>query len=318
MIVSHLLSHWRSYRARDAWSTSILRAARSLRVLYYLREHAAMCRLAVVRDHIARAAPNDLFHHLTQRGYLLRGLSARRRAQSALFHYRFDETTFDAAWKHAVYRNGGLPLWQHAVNGSTFVIFLEMAARLDAEGDLTIAMVADGKVLHRLSFSWVDGALFGLAAPVVPFIARNQGRWTDSDAAFAAFETAFPNNAASYFCFAALQGIARTLGMTRALAVNSASHIAWSPGDAAHFVNAYDKFWVVLGGVPHDATCYRITLPFPVKPLAQMASRHRRRAAMRRANWQAIQASATAVLQRHVLLPARMPAQAPAPAPARA
>jgi uncharacterized protein VirK/YbjX len=308
MIVSHLLSHWRSYRARDAWSTSILRAARSLRVLYYLREHAAMCRLAVVRDHIARAAPNDLFHHLTQRGYLLRGLSARRRAQSALFHYRFDEATFSAAWKHAVYRNGGLPLWVHHANGSTFVIRLEMAARLDAEGDLTIAMLADEKVLHRLSFSWVDGTLFGLAAPVVPFIARNQGRWTDSDAAFAAFEAAFPNNAASYFCFAALQGVARTLGMTRALAVNSASHIAWSPSDAPHFVNAYDRFWTVLGGVPHDATCYRIALPLPVTPLAQKASRHRRRAALRRANWQAIDTSAAAVLQRFVLLPARIPA----------
>jgi uncharacterized protein VirK/YbjX len=301
MIVSHLLCHWRTYRRRDALSTSLLRALRSLRVLYYRRDHTALCRLAVVRDHIARAAPQDVFHHLTHRGYLLRGLSARRRVQCALFHYSFDETTFDGAWQHAVYRAGGLRLWEHHANGSTFFIRLEMAARLDAEGDLTVALVADGKVLHRLSFSWVDGAQFGVGAPAVPFIARNQGRWTDSDAAFAAFETASPNNSAGYFCFAALQGVARALGMGQVLAVSSASHIAWSTAAASHFVNAYDTFWTVLGGVPHDARCYRIALPFHVKPLAEVPSRHRKRAATRRAHWQAIEDSAGAVIGRHLL-----------------
>jgi len=305
MIVSHLLSHWRTYRRRDRFSTSLLRAARSLRVLYFLREHTALCRLAVVREHVAKAMPHDVFHHLTQRGYLVRGLSARQRVQCALFHYRFDDATFDAAWQHAVYRAGGLRLWERHLNGSTFFIRLEMAARLDAEGDLTIALVADGKVLHRLSFSWIDGATFGLAAPVVPFIARNQGRWTDSDAAFAAFEAAFPNNAASYFCFAALQGVARALGMAHVLAVNSAAHIAWSAGAAPHFVNAYDKFWTVLGGVAHDARCYQVALPFHAKPLLAVPSRHRKRAALRRANWQAIDDSAHAALAPHLLPHAR-------------
>jgi uncharacterized protein VirK/YbjX len=305
MIVTHLLYHWRTYRRRDTWSSALLRAARSLRVLYYLREHAALCRLAVVRDCIARTAPGDLFHHLTQRGYLLRGLSARQRVECALFHYRFDETTFDAPWRHAVYRAGGLCLWQHHAHGSTFFIRLEMAVRLDAEGDLTLALVADDKVLHRLSFSWAAGAMFGLAAPVVPFIARNQGRWTDSDAAFAAFEAAFPHNSASYFCFAALQGVARALGMRTVLAVNSAGHIAWSVNAAPHFVNAYDKFWAMLGGVAHDATCCRIALPFHVKPLELVPARHRKRAATRRANWQAIEDNAAARIACHLLQPFR-------------
>jgi uncharacterized protein VirK/YbjX len=309
MIVTHLLCHWRTHRRRDTFSASVVRAARSLRVLYYLREHAALCRLAVVREHIARAAPHEVFHHLTHRGYLLRGLTVRQRVHCALFHCRFDETTFDAAWQHAVYRGGGLRLWQHEANGSTFFIRLEMAVRLDAEGDLTIALVADGKVLHRLSFSWVDGAAFGLPGATLPFIARNQGRWTDADAAFAAFETAFPNNAASYFCFAALQGVARALGVRQVLAVNSAAHIAWSVNAADHFVNAYDKFWTSLGGVVHDPRCHRIALPFHVKPLAEMPSRHRKRAALRRANWQAIDDSASAAIARHLPL-------APVPAPA--
>jgi len=300
MILTHLVCHWHAYRRRDSFCGSLLRAARSLRVLVLQREHAALCRLSVVREHIAHAMPHDVFHHLTHRAYLLRGLTARRRAQCALFHYRYDDATFDQAWQRAVYRHGGLRLWEQSSAGTTFFIRLEMAVRGDAEGDLTIALVAGDKVLHRLSFSWVDGAAFGLPAPVVPFIARNQGRWTDSDAAFAAFEAAFPNNAASYFCFAALQGVARALGIEQVLAVKSAAHIAWNPSAAPLFVNAYDKFWTVLGGVANDAVCYRIALPLYVKPLALMPSRHRKRAALRRANWQAITDSAGAVLARHL------------------
>lgn len=301
MIVVHLLCHWRAYRRHETLARFLLRAARSLRVLYFRREHAALCALAVVREHIAHAMPHEVFHHLTHRGYLLRGLSPRRRVQCALFHYRYDEATFDMAWLRAVYRHGGLRLWQHAIHGSTFDIRLEMAARRDAEGDLTIALVADEMVLHRLSFSWVDGALFGVAAFAVPFIARNQGRWSESDDAYAAFEAAFPHNAASYFCFAALRGVAGALGMQQALAVNSAAHIAWGASAAPVFANAYDRFWEGLGGVPHDAACYRIALPFDVKPLALVPARHRQRAARRRAHWQAIAVSACAVTLRHRL-----------------
>lgn len=301
MILTHLLRHWLGYRHHDRFGTSLLRAARSLRVLYFWREHAALCRLALVREHVAPAVPHDVFHHLTGRGYLVRALSARQRVHAALFHYRFDDVTFDARWQRAVYGQGGLRLWQQQAHGSTFFIRLERAVRRDAEGDLTIALVADDKVLHRLSFSWVEGARFGVADPVLPFIARNQGRWTDSNAAFAAFEAAFPNNAGSYFCFAALQGVARALGIGQVLAVSSAAHIAWRPTAAPLFVNAYDRFWEVLGGVRHDARCYAITLPFHTRPLALVAARHRKRAASRRANWQAIEASAHAAIAGHLL-----------------
>lgn len=298
MIVAHLLCHWRTYRRSDTWPGSLLRAARSLRVLYYRREHAALCGLAVVREHVAQATPHEVFHHLTQRGYLLRGLPARRRVRCALFHYRYDEATFDAAWQQAVYRNGGLRLWEYAARGSTFFIRLEMAVRPDAPGDLTVALVADSTVLHRLSFSWVDGAAFGLSTFAVPFIACNQGRGPDADDAF---DAAFPHNATGYFCFAALQGVARALGMPAALGVKSASHIAWGASAAPYFINAYDRFWEALGGAPHDAACYRIALPVAVKPLALVPARHRKRAARRRANWQAIADSACAAIARHRL-----------------
>jgi hypothetical protein len=51
---------------------------------------------------------------------------------------------------------------------------------------------------------------------------------------------------------------------------------------------------------------YLIPLPFYVKPLAEMPSKHRKRAALRREHWRLIGDSAQAVIQRHVL-PARAP-----------
>lgn len=301
MIFAHLTRHWLAQRRRLPLSSWLLSNLRSARVLLFYRDHAALCQLDVYRNYVLAGPNDDPFHHLSHRGYLVAGLSARQRVQCVLSHYRFEETSFNAAYKQAVYAAGGLTLWRHAVDDCEFLIRLEMASRMNAEGDLTIALVAAGKVLHRLSFSWVDGAIAGLPVPLVPFIARNQGRWTDSNEAFEAFERCFPNNSPSFFCFAAMQGVAQAVGMEQVLAVKCGAHIAWDPLDAKHFANAYDGFWKVLGGVEMPGTAWLIALPFYLKPLADMPSKHRKRAAQRREYWRAIGDGARGTLQRHLL-----------------
>jgi hypothetical protein len=158
---------------------------------------------------------------------------------------------------------------------------------------------AGGACLHRLSFSWVDGAFAGLDAPIVPFIARNQGHRANVADAFSAFEEAFPHNSPSFFCFAALQGIAQSLGFREIAAVKSAWQCAYTQADARHFTNAYDSFWETLGGTAMPGSCWRIPLPLQLKPLSEVSSRHRKRAAMRREHWLAIGDSARLALQRH-------------------
>lgn len=305
MILAHLARYWVARRSALPFSSWLLSVLRSARVLRFYRDHAALCQLDVYRNHVMRAPKADPFHHLSHRGYLVQGLSARQRVQCVLSHYRFEETSFDAAYKAAVYAEGGLTLWQHSAGEHAFLIRLEMASRLNAEGDLTIALLADGKVLHRMSFSWIEGAIAGVpASPVpslVPFIARNQGRWTDSGEAFEAFETCFPNNSPSFFCFAAMQGLAQAVGMDQVVAVKCSSHIAWDPDDARHFTNAYDGFWKILGGVELPGSAWLVALPFYLKPLADMPSKHRKRAAQRREHWRAIGDSTRATLQRHLL-----------------
>jgi uncharacterized protein VirK/YbjX len=303
MVLTLLARHWlaRRHYPLPSWLACV---ARSLRVLLFRRAHRQLLALDIHRRYV-RLAHDDVFHHLSHRHYLAKGLPLRQRVRCVLAHYRFEESAFDAAYKRAIYRNGGLPLWQHEDwnSGWRFEIHLEMAPRLSAEGDLTIAMRAGSAArsicVHRLSFSWVDGAFAGVDAPVVPFIARNQGHRADAADAFSAFELAFPHNSPSFFCFAALQGIAQALGMHEVAAVKAAWQSAWTPADARHFANAYDGFWERLGGVPADGPAWRIALPFHLKPLSEMPSRHRRRAALRRARWQEIGESACLALAGH-------------------
>ncbi len=315
MIFAHLAKHWMARRRGYSLASWLLCIARSLRVLLFYRDHRALCRLGVYRNHVAALSNDDPFHHLSHRDYLIKGLPARRRVQAVLSHYRFEETTFNDAYLQAVYGQRCLPLWQHAdaEGGSTFMIQLEMASRSNAEGDLTVALVADGKCLHRLSFSWLEGGMAGVDMPAVPFIARNQGRWVDSGAAFDAFERVFPNNSPSFFCFAAMQGIAQSVGIDKVVAIGSQAHVAYDPDPEKHFANAYDGFWKILGGVEMSGgKSYLIDLPFYVKPLSDMPSKHRKRAAQRREHWRVIGESARSVLQRH-LLHARAHVEHPAP-----
>jgi uncharacterized protein VirK/YbjX len=301
MIFAHLTRHWQSRRRQQAFPSWLLSVLRSARVMRFYRDHAALCQLDVYRNYVLAAPNDDPFHHLSHRGYLIEGLSSRQRVQCVLSHYRFEETTFDAAYKQAVYAAGGLALWRQQVGENEFLIRLEMASRMNAEGDLTIALVADGTVLHRLSFSWIDGAVAGLPAPLLPFVARNQGRWIEANDAFEAFDRCFPNNSPSFFCFAAMQGVAQAVGMDQVAGVKCTSHIAYDASEEKQFANAYDGFWKILGGVEMPGKAWRIALPFYLKPLADMPSKHRKRAAQRRDYWRAIGDGARGTLQRHLL-----------------
>jgi uncharacterized protein VirK/YbjX len=302
MVLAYLARHWmaRRHYPLKSWSACV---ARSLRVLLFYRTHARLVSTEIYRDYVVRAH-DDVFNHLSHRNYLTKDLSLRERVQRVLVHYRFEQDTFDAAYKHAVYCGDGLPLWRHEADGRVFEIRLQMACRLNAEGDLTLIALADGKCLHRLSFSWVDGAFAGVDLPILPFAARNQGYREDGSEALAAFEQAFPHNSPSFFCFAALNGVAQALGMNRIVGVKSTCQSAYAPSAEKHFSNAYDGFWQTLGGVDTPGRVYEIALPLQLRPLSETPAKHRKRSATRREHWARIAESARCALLPH-LVPAR-------------
>jgi len=270
--------------------------------LRYWREHQSLSRLKLVRR-LENAPDDDLFRHVSGRDYLARGMKVRERMRCVLAHYRFEEATFNNAYRQAAH-HGGLVLWQHEDDYGSFVMRLEHAPRIDPEGELTLSLVIDGTVLHRLSWTWVEGAVVGVDLPIVPFVTRNAGLWRDAGGAFEAFERVFPNNSPSFFCFAALQGAAQALGFDRVVAVRGSAHVAYEAAQDKAFENAYDGFWRILGGTELDARSFLVPLPFYLKPLQDMPSKHRKRAAQRREHWRAIGEAARGVLMRHMAAPA--------------
>jgi len=320
MVFSYLVRHWlaRRHYPFPSWAACV---ARSLRVLLFYRTHARLAATALYRDCLI-PAHDDVFHHLSHRDYLAKGLTLRERVRCVLVHSRFEETTFDAAYRQAVYLDGGLVLWRHDSDGKAFTIRLTMASRLNAEGDLTLVASADGVCLHRLSFSWMEGDFAGISLPIIPFVARNQGHHEGAADGFAAFNAAFPNNSPSFFCAAALSGIAQALGIDGFMAVKSACQSAYDPLEDKHFSNAYDNFWQTLGGVDVPGRAWHVALPFRLRPLSETPAKHRKRAAMRRAHWAAIAESARATIAGHLAharahagasVAADAPQQAPAP-----
>lgn len=317
MIIAQLVKQWLSRRARYGIKSSLAFIARSLRVLLYRSEHRRLCRLDVYRNYVAAPPNDDLFHHLSHKYYLISELGHRARIACALRHYGFEDETFNTAYKYAVYRAGGLTLWQRRANGCSFAITLSMASRMDAEGDLTIMFEADGTCLHRLSFSWIEGRFAGVAAPLLPFVARNQGSRPESHLAIAAFEQAFPHNSPSLFCAAAMQGVALAVGMTQIAAIKHSFHPVGyraTPQRAARMAAAYDHVWKLLGGVEQPGPAWLIALPYHLKPLSEISAKHRKRAAMRRAHWHEIAEAARAMLESKLK---RIPAPPLARAPGR-
>jgi uncharacterized protein VirK/YbjX len=290
------------FARRSQYSTQALIRGilRSLRMVIYYREHRTLFQLDIYRNYLAPVSNSYVLRHLSHRAYLIDRLPSRDRVQCILTHYQFEDASFDERYKRAVYRHGGMTLWQRSVGDSHFAIRLAMSAPGTAEGELTLTLYANAECLHRISFSWVAGSLVGLTCPVVPFVARNQGARSDANDGMAAFDQAFPKNSPRYFCFAAMQGVAQAVGMSEVVGVKSQSQVIFC-FTGKHFANAYDVFWRDIGGVELPQYGYRIALPFYTETKATPTSKYGQQAALRRACWGDISTAARETVQRHVV-----------------
>jgi uncharacterized protein VirK/YbjX len=187
-------------------------------------------------------------------------------------------------------------LWRSHGVGAVFTIKLEAARRDVPEGDLSIVLSVDNAALHRINFSWLADTQYGT---VTPFLGSSQAgpRSSNTEALFA-FERDFPQNSPAFFCFAAVEGVARVVGCTEILAVRSHEQICARKGrGTAHFESSYDNFWRALGGWDCGRQGFLVPLPAHEKPLSKLSRNHRRRAQKRRRHWKAIEAATVETLE---------------------
>lgn len=287
---------WRTIRFQygaGAWLLSILRP---LRVLAYRETHRKLLALPVYKHCEARMLREDPFHHISHASYLRQGLTVRQRVQYVYQHYAFESRQWTDDYRQAVYGGPGLELWRSHGGRAVFTIRLEAGRRDIPEGDLSIVLSVADATLHRINFSWLADTQNGT---VTPFLACSQTcPFNSNTEAVFAFERDFPQNSPAFFCFAAVEGVARVVGCTAILGVRSHEQIgARKDRDTAHFESSYDNFWRALGGWDCGRQGFLIPLPAHGKPLSELSSSHRRRAQKRRRHWKAIEAATVETLE---------------------
>jgi uncharacterized protein VirK/YbjX len=286
---------WRTIRFHYGAGVWLLSLLRPLRVLAYREAHRKLLALPVYKQFGATMLRQDPFHHLSHGRYLRQGLTVRQRIEYVYQHYAFESRQWTDDYRRAVYGGPGLELWRSPGGGAVVTIRLGAGKPDVPEGDLSIVLSVDNAPLHRISFSWLADTQDGT---VTPFLASSQTwpRSRNTDALFA-FQRDFPQNSPAFFCFAAVEGVARVVGCTAILAVRGHEQICARKGRGAHFKSSYDNFWRALGGSDCGRQGFLISLPTHQKPLNKRSSSHRRRAQRRRRHWKAIEAATVETLE---------------------
>jgi hypothetical protein len=157
----------------------------------------------------------------------------------------------------------------------------------------------DDAIVCEMSYSWVDGAIFGRPdCGPLQFVTRNQS--TRSDASkLDDFRRAFVHHSPSYFCFAALQGVAAAHRRPHVVGVRHDCQGAFEARYRKSFQRSYCEFWKAFSGVELDAQSFLIPVPLLTPPLSEIRAKHRKRALERRQLWSAISSSARAATLRH-------------------
>ena len=250
------------------------------------------------------AKNRDRFFFLTHRYYLSKTFSLAERIDCALAHYGFEARHFGPIHHRAVYQSpGGLELWHRVVDGTHYTLALCATEDCRYEGDLSVLCYVNGTRVCRVSFSYVNGNLFGSQAEHTMFVTRSQ---TDRNPELQHFRACFKQNSPPYFCLAAVFGIAMANGMRAIFLVKDEAQIAYQERYAEGFRNSYSALWTAFGAdeMP-DRPAFRMSVP--PRLASFLLVKHKNRALARRRNWLDIALSA-----RQVMLQDRM-SEAPAP-----
>jgi uncharacterized protein VirK/YbjX len=290
------MAHARRNYPTKSFLASVMR---SMRVLMYYRQHQKLLQVGVVLNHVRHAARNNLFYHLNHRHYLANFLSFDERVDLTLFHMQAEDRQFNAAYKDAVYLDGGLRLWEQTVDGTRFHIQLRMASRIAQEGDLEVALFVDEQRLHSFKFTWLDGARINQPGQLIPWVTCCQGLRRSKTEAPEKFAAAFPNSWPKLFCLAALRGLAVAMGSEVLIGIPGHAHIAAHGERADQFASTYDEFWQSMHGVQTSRYGYVMPSRLPEKDLSTVASKHRKRAENRRRQWLEIEQSAQQSINAH-------------------
>jgi len=270
-------------------------------VMIFYRRHRELLELEIFQKYIDVVQDADVLFHLSHRHYLSNTFTQRERLECALAHYRFEGERYDSCYKDAVYRDGGVTLWSRTFEVVNYRLKLRATTDLRHEGGISIVLCADDVVLSEMSYAWVQADVLGLRGGMLPFITRNQSLRRDS-MALLRFRRDFPQNSPSYFCLAALHGIAQANGHGRIAAIRHDCQVAFDERYASGFRNSYCELWKSFDSEELGRVAHVMPVPLLPPPLSTIKAKHRKRALDRRQHWSEIAQTVQRVLAPHLRL----------------
>ena len=234
--------------------------------------------LAILR----KLKPKDLWSLEFIGPYLSRNLTLAQRIGCAITHYSFEGRNYGSTYHRSVHQSPyGLVLWHRVVDGTRYTIALRVTKDGRREGDLSVLCFVNDSLVYRLCFSYVNGSLFGVQSGRTMFVTRSQ---TDRNSELQVFRHAFKQNSPSYFCLAAVCGIAMANGMRAIFMVKHDAQLGYTERCAESFKNSYSALWEAFGAQEiAERRVYMMSLPLKLNPLSGM--KHKGRAIARRRNW---------------------------------
>jgi uncharacterized protein VirK/YbjX len=285
-LLRHAAHGFGRMRRSDGSRAATASTLAALRGLAHPGRLARLFRLGNYRRLLVSATGGDALFPLSHKHFLLAGLSVEQRIDCAIEHFRHEAERCDEPYQAAVYGGGGVCLWQQTVDDAGFRIELRSTPQSRHEGPVSIVLKVDGMVVHEPSFAWVEGSLLdaSLRGRATLLVTRNQSARADLPG-MERFRSAFPQNAPSYFCLAALNGLAEAHGLRRVAGIDHRAQISYEPALDLGFRRSYSEFWEHFGSAPLGPQAHLIEVPPRLPPLTSVAGKHRARARARREHW---------------------------------
>ncbi len=241
-------------------------------------------RLQIWRKLACTTRKYDPFYFLQHKFHLSKRFTVKQRVASALTHHEYESKQYTELYDRRVYREDGICLWTHEVDGHCFRIVLTGSEDNQNEGELSVVLSGDGKNLWRISFSYICGSTFLWKPRVFFFLTRNQSENNDKSI----FYKCFSQNHPKLFVLSAVCGIVQANGNDSFLAIRHDRQIAYDEALDSGFYNSYTHMWKQFSGHELDGQVYEVATPLKILPLDSVSRPHRARARVRREFWHSI------------------------------
>jgi uncharacterized protein VirK/YbjX len=226
---------------------------------------------------IARQTPRITSRYV--RPYLSRALDVPTRRRIFLHHYNIVKRLFTSNTVRSILNQENC-LWSFRTDELIYRVSMEFGRTTGGGGDILLAFFADSARLYELSFSIGPTDIVGDEGGSALFVGSIQGvreRFESIRRATKHCRDISP----AHLLLSAAEGFALALSVPTICGVSSDQQVSRSAAAVSASDFSYDKFWLDLAAEEHRGW-YVATVPLRRKPLASVATAHRRRARHKR------------------------------------